>query len=378
MVAAAERIAEAGPFELGWQLADSLRAYLFACQDLSAYAPLYERALKVAETTADPLGQAAMRHSLGLADWARGDLLAALAHYRAALRQYRHARHLPGELDIMINMAISLERMGRSVRGRKAIRKAIARHRYHRGDCDMQVAGMEFIALAHIGTSLGQLREAVDYATRGIMLARSQNHPRPVVEGLLARAFAGTLCGRHERALADYTQALKTCQEHSLHRNEALAHHGLARLHLAAGDPATARGHAETAITLTADQPDRWSQAQALDAYAAARLADGDAAEAAAYHDRAAQLARANGYHGLLAQTTIGLADSAGRREDFAAAVRHARRAIAMARKLRHPVTECRALATLSRLYGDTGRQHEAADCLQLAAALRDRTGLVG
>ncbi|WP_421110476.1 AfsR/SARP family transcriptional regulator [Streptomyces sp. NEAU-S77] len=352
LVAAVVRAAEAGPYRTAWQLADELRTYFYQRRHLSAWEDAAQAGLRAARQGGDPLGEAAMLHSLGTLYRHTGEVEASLGYHRSALEGYRRAGFAEGEAAMLCNLGALYDDMGDMRRAAEWQDRGIRMFR------TLDRPGLLGPALSNssaVDVQLGELRRAVDRATEAIGIYGRQETSSGTVTAMINRGQAHRLLGDPDRALADGRAAARLCRELSQRHNEASAHDLLAQVHGDAGRPDAAFAHAERALEIAVETSTPKDEADALTTLGELHRADGRSDRAEARLTEALDAAASRGLRRQEAEAHVGLARLRDGSRAYEAAAGHAERALAIARGQGLRLVECRAhhaLATVCRALG--------------------------
>ncbi|MFD7504498.1 BTAD domain-containing putative transcriptional regulator [Streptomyces sp. NPDC059850] len=372
LVAAVVRAAESGPYRAAWQLADELRTYFYQRRHLSAWEDAAQAGLRAARRGGDPLGEAAMLHSLGTLYRHTGEVEVSLEYHRSALEGYRRAGFAEGEAAMLCNLGALYDDMGDMRRAAQWQERGIRMFR------TLDRPGLLGPALTNssaVDVQLGELRRAVDRATEAIGIYGRQQASSGTVTAMINRGQAHRLLGEPDRALEDGRTAARLCRELSQRHNEASAHDLLAQVHGDAGRPETAFAHAERALEIAVETSTPKDEADALTTLGDLHSADGRSDRAEARLTEALDTAASRGLRRQEAEAHMGLARLRDGSRAYEAAADHAERALAIARDQGLRLVECRAhhtLATLRHALGDPPQaEHHAAR----AQHIRSQTG---
>ncbi len=367
--------------------------------------PLYDRALALAQKTADRQGEALTRNNLGVAlhqlgrnqeaiaqlqeavrlrrdldndedlavseyglgvvQFADGDPAAALTSLQNALELKRKAGILEFQDTILTAMVPIYRDRGESDLALETARQALEISRTV-GNRSVEANALQLMAGIHLRR--GELQQALEGLT-GVLDAQRQIGNRPKEAWALSSLGATSLAlGENDRALDYYSQALQIHTEmRSSYQSYTLRDIGW--VYDRQGHPDKALEYYERALDLSRRFKDRRSEAQSLHGIGQARIALGDARGAVPVLEQAISLYRgqedgAGEINGLL---ELGRAWQALGEQDQAAAL--FQQALSLSRQRGLLLTEALAQSAIARVENDLGHLPDAAAAME--ASLR-------
>jgi tetratricopeptide (TPR) repeat protein len=129
LVAAIQHAAGQGPYEFAYLLTDALTGYFRMHNHTPQWLTAGQAGLHAAEQAADRTAEAATHTSLGAADRAAGDYLAALDHYRRAIATHRAIGTRDAQADVLARTALVRWEQGELEAARHDLAGALALHR---------------------------------------------------------------------------------------------------------------------------------------------------------------------------------------------------------------------------------------------------------
>lgn len=325
LVAAIRQAGRAGPKEMAWLLADTLRGYFWMSMRRVEWLTTAEAALAAAEETGEPRAQAAARLSLADLNFRRG-------HYRQAVRHYTYALTL----------------------ARRA------------GWAEAQAAVLGNLGCVYWQS--GRLTDAAARFDRGLALSRRIGQPAGEAAALGNLGLVHWEMGRLPEAAEHYTQALSQYRRIGSRYGEAINLSNLGQVQRARGLLVEASGLLTQALTLHREAGTRWGEAETHSRLAATYCDLDRFAEALEYARTGLKLAQEAGDPRTEAEALVTLATvlrRLGHRQD---AVRRYRQALALLRETGDRYPEVDALIGLATATGDLGQARQA-------LALAERAG---
>jgi len=266
------------------------------------------RALEIAVTIGDPVGQASASYRLGLAFISLGDFGRAAELMRSNVEAVLDASD-PAHLTISISSRAWLARLlallgefaeGRS-HGEEALRLAMVRQ----GPSSIIAHG----CLGLLYLAKGELEAAIRVLEAGLALCRAADERAwlNTIAGALGEAYAGT--GRLAEGLALMEEAFNDALQRGARGTQSVLATRLSAVYLLAGRLGETRQHALQALDLARQLKARGLEAGALLAVAAVRAAASspDVQEAEKTYREALALAEPRGMRPLIAHCHLGL-----------------------------------------------------------------------
>ncbi len=351
MVAAVIHLAAHDPVPAGWQLAVELRGFLRLRRYVTEWVAITTAAMEIARHLGDERAQAALCHSLGHANWSRGD-------YPEAVESYKRTYALSTELGWREGEAGALSALGAVYHEMGQHDEAIASYR-EALDTGALSGPLELITLGSLGLvyqSVGRLRDAVDSFLRTLQIARERGFDDMAATSLGNLGMSYLELGNLAEARRYLNEALALYQQSGSRNGEANVRTGLAMLEAEYCAYDDAAYQAALALRVARDIDDRRIECDALCAAGMVASRRGDAAGARERLVEAIEVADTIGYGRGLAPALTELAAVELSLSDPRAAASTAQRALAIARRAGRRSAEARALAVLARI--DLARGH--------------------
>jgi class 3 adenylate cyclase/tetratricopeptide (TPR) repeat protein len=289
-------------------MSDVLATMSWARRDIDAAMAAASRALEIAATVADPVGQARASYRLGQAFLSLGEVSRAAELMRSNVEAALDASH-PTHVAISIFSRAWLARLlallgefaeGRS-HGEEAIRLAMVRQ----GPSLVIAHG----CLGILYLAQGDLEAAIRVLEPGLALCRAADDRvwSNNIAGTLGQAYAGV--GRLAEGLELVEEAFRDALQRGARRVQVVLAGRLSAIYLIAGRLDEARQHALQALDLARQQKARGEEADALFAVAAvqAEASAPDAHQAETTYGEALALAEPRGMRPLVAHCHLGL-----------------------------------------------------------------------
>ncbi|MEJ3746795.1 BTAD domain-containing putative transcriptional regulator [Actinomycetes bacterium KLBMP 9797] len=414
LVAAVENAATAGRHRAAWQLVDAVRAFTQLRAPLAQSLSIAHTGLAAARRAGDPLGEAAMRLSVGFlrlwrtaefpaaiedfdaaaalstrAGWRRGEVAAlsntgialvqlgqirpAIGRLERALAIGRETGDQDGELVPLTNLAGAYEAVGDLTRAAELCERALPALREsgrHQGEV------VALTVLAKVRRHQGDLPAALDILRGSLSICRSIGARHEEADVLTALGLVHRDAGRYDDAAGAFTTGLDIATQLSDDRHEVAARIGLAGVEIRQGHLADAAKRLDAALATIERVGLHRRRFEALLALSELHAALGEYDAAHDHAARALGLASGTGHalavgqaHGLLAASWLGL-------DDAEEALDHCARALAMQRRAGQRLAEAGTLLTAGRAYERLGKTHLARDRRQQAHTLFTALGV--
>lgn len=368
LIAAIRHAAAHGPYPLAWLLTDTLRGYFWQSRHTVDWLDAAHASLAAADREPDPQPSAALRLSLGAANYCLDRGAQAIDHYTEAAKLSERAGWTAGQAASAGNLGMVFQHLGRL--GTAA--------EYHEQALALKRGNGRAVPLANLGGvyhDLGQLRRAAECYLEALDLHRQ-------VGSRAGEAIALNNLGEVEYELGRFTEAEPHLVEALALQREVGKRYGEAETlcHLAGvrhslGRHAEALADAESALHLALAIGERRIEAAArvIVGTIQLKLADRDAAQAQFRQARAAAQETGADYPLVLAQ--LGLAAVAQTQNQKDQAIGYATEALDLATRCGYHALAGRAharIASIHHVNGDVilASEHEAA-----AARIRRDTG---
>ena len=369
LVAAIRHAAQHGPRPAAWQLADSLRGYLYLRMHVVDWAAVGAAALTAALAEGDALGEASARLSLGTLQLATGRYDDAIASFAAARGGSRLAGWPAGESAALANLGnvyLECDRLDEAAEHYAEALELNRRHGLRNGEAG-QLAN-----LALVQGIRGQLQLSADNLGAALALHRQIGSRVSEARNLANLGHAYHRLGRLADATAALTRALAMHRELGDRRTEGSTMCMLATAHRDSGRLGEALELASGALARTAESGDRpYDRAEAVIALAGVQRVRGETTAAAEGYRRAAMLAREIGNRYLECAALIGLAGT----EPAGEATDAARAALAIARERGYRMLAGNALTALAAVELREGRHPAALGYASGALLVHTETG---
>lgn len=336
LLVVAQRVAESGPRNVSWLLAERLSIYFTLRQNTAELIPTLRTALAAARSDADAEGEAVSRIGLGSALMAQGKAPDAAAHFTAAVELSRSAGLPVAEARALSNLGLAHSELGRLDAAADAFSTALAINReigrrVAEGDClgnlafvywmtgrlddsaatlrqahllhqevgDDASCARDLTNLAEIECVRGELSAAAGYVRSSLETYRRVGSRVGEGAALDTLAQVHYRSGRHDEALRCSLAAVAASREtgHTLYQAKALT--TLGRIRCGLDNPAQAVQDAGQALALARDSGGRYLECEALIVAAEANLLLHDLAAAQQHAEEALAISRDAGYRVL-------------------------------------------------------------------------------
>jgi tetratricopeptide (TPR) repeat protein len=335
--------AERGPRSTAWLLADGLRGYLSTRRAVVDWLVAANTGLAAARSEGNLAAQAAAHVSLCALSYLMSRHTDALHHAGRALRLAQDTDWPDGQAAALGNLGLIYLQQGRSAPAAERISEALDIQRR----CGNVVG--EAQSLGHLAAAyweLGRLPEAAEMATGAVTLDREFGVASSGIVHLINRGEIYHGLGRSRAARLDLDEAVALNQQLGNPSFQAEALRCLAEVDRDSGQLERGLERATTAHTLARDTDNVRAEAFALNTLGTIHQRLGNVAEAIGLHRRALRLADDTWYRYLHADTLIQLArclpDIDGQR------TRHAEGARQLAQESGYRLIEGRALTELA------------------------------
>ncbi|WP_336216255.1 AfsR/SARP family transcriptional regulator [Nonomuraea sp. LPB2021202275-12-8] len=412
LIAALDHAAAAGRHRMVWQLAHALRDFMQVQAPLTQWLSVAQTGLAAAQRADDVLGEAAMRHSLGLLRWRTAEFQAAIDECETAAALARRAEWRQGESVALCNTGIALDQLGHTRLAIRRLEQALAIDR-EIGDGVGEAAMLTNLAAAYeqIGdlpraSRLGELalpllRQTGQHqceAIAGINIAMVRREQGRFDDALHALEESLTICrtigaeheeaaalttlglvhrdaGRHQDATAALTTSLDITQRLSDSRHEIFAHTGLADVQIRQAHLADAADRLDLALDIVDRTGHRRGKVEALLTLSHLHATQNDYEGANKHAAQALDLARTSGYTLATAQAHSRLAIGHLGLEDVSGCLDHCERALSTQRHAGQRLAQARTLLTAGHAYQRQGRTRLANASWRQAHALFEQIG---
>jgi len=349
LVAMARHAADAGPRPAAWQLAQTLREYLWRRRERAAWEAIARAGLRAAEADNDLNALAACHRVAANMELSRSRHAEAIGHYRAALR-FGQASGSEHERYTRCGLAQTYRELGRLDQAESLLLESLV---LVRDNGNAAVVADVLSRLGLLYTESGSARAAVTcltealdrYHAAGAQLRQSEVHNN------LAQALC--LTGELDSAMHHVLAGKEIALRFGDRVGEANKLDTLAVVRREMGRLDQALDDAHTALSIALRLDDRRIQAHASNTIGTTYLRLGDPDEAARLHRRALALAVDNGVSYARVAGLIGLANAI---PDADSALTAAREALHLARRFGYRVFEGQSLIAAARAHAGAGR----------------------
>lgn len=333
LLADVRHAAEHGPYELAWQLADTLRGLFRLRPQPTEWLLAAEAALEAARRAGDLHAQAAMRLSLADAHQSLGRDDLSLHDDYAALELSRRAGWREGEAAALGGIGRAHWVLGHLKEAMRHLTESVAKHR-ECGSLEGEAAGLGSLGRAY--HDLGDWAEARARYRESLEISQRVGSRFGEALGHFYLGAVEREAGRAEPAFEHLTHGLRLSRQFGFRQGIALSVSFLCALHAESGRPEEAREHLKQAEAALQETGDRRVEVECLSAMAAALVSLGEPCAAQAYLDQALRISRTTGYVRGEVQARYGMAVVYLRAGDREEARRCYRRASAIAERSGH------------------------------------------
>jgi DNA-binding SARP family transcriptional activator/Tfp pilus assembly protein PilF len=370
LVAAVLAAVEAGHRERAWLLADLLRAYFYYHRHDVDWLTTSNAGLSAA---GHPLAEAAMRRSLGLVKWGRGDLHAAHDELSRAVELARAHADEPAEAAGLTNLGIVNWELGRLDQAATLLTRAL-----ELGERAGQRASLAPVLynLGGVYSDLGPLRQALEHFDEAMRISVECGLYVGEAHCLLNMGTAHHLMGSLAEAERLLTRSLRLYQDSGVGADMAAdGLDSLAWVHHDRGEYRTAAEVAGRALDLAREKGNRKAEVDALNTLGEVALRTGDVPAALARQGDALRLGEQAGYRRGTVHALVGRAAARQRTGDLAGATADATAALALADTTHLRVSAARVLVVLAGVHLAAGALDRAARAAERARELHRITG---
>jgi DNA-binding SARP family transcriptional activator len=202
---------EHGPPELGWQLVDALRRFLWIRRHLNDWLAIGHAGLEAAQRDGNVEAQAAMHASLGLAGVALHNGQRGIEHFTKALELFTAAGDAIGMFHCLQNVGLTYCELGRLDEAVDALRQALALSSGPAADPYRRAFALS--GLGHAVRRQGLLAESADYYQQALQDLREVDGGRGEAAIQDELGIVHHDLGQLERARGHLTEALTLAQE---------------------------------------------------------------------------------------------------------------------------------------------------------------------
>jgi len=372
LIATIQHVAEHGPAQMAWLLADALRGYFWISRTMTEWLAASEAGLAAAKSRGDPYALAAMHLNFGMAHRSRGRYRSSLEHFDEALALARSACWREAQASILVSVGVSHAELGDPAVAVERFGDALALNRL------MGRRAGEAVALGNMSmlrNDLGDLGRSNEDGLAALALYRETGNPGGEGIALTNLGINYVHLGQIDHALDHLTRGLAIHDRMGDAYGQIVAHGGLTQLHIAVGRYDAATEHGIVALTLARETGDRSNEAAVLVALATIHCARGETDLARQDYETAIRLAREVGSLHPEADALIGLAEVGERDGRLAEALTCAQEAIALAAARGYRMLEGRALTAASRIHLAARRTVDAVRTADQAVANHRATG---
>lgn len=370
LVACGVRAAAHGPYPVAWQLADSLRSYLWGSYLVDA-SRLAHAALTAAEAAGDRPGQAASLIGLTLVSDRE-------SRYSELIQRATRALALAGRAGWVGGQGTAHRALGRACWQLGRLAEAL-HHQEQALACFQQcgwqpgqAAAKNSLGVVHL--HLGDLARAAQLTGRALALNRAVGSSYGEAASLATLGDVHRYLGNFDRARSLFTSARSRFEVVGGRDGVGDSLRGLAAVHRDAGRPAQAFALAREAADIHRETGHRRLEVDVLLTIAGIELLTG-APEAVASYRRGRELARDGGNRYLETAALLGLASAYLQRGAAGPARDHATQALTLAEAAGYRLLEGRARTVLARVHLGLHDPARARTEAEHAVAVQRETG---
>jgi DNA-binding SARP family transcriptional activator len=369
LVAAIHHVAERGPRQYAWLLADRLRPYFMLRMGADGLI-VGRTSVAAAEVEGNPHGQAAAHLFLANAEFFIGDRQRAMEHFNRTSQLAGQARWLRGQAAAENNLASVHIEAGRLRQAVSHINQALAINQRmgNRDSVAYNVGNLGFVLC-----ELGSLQEAYHRFERARSIHRDTNNLNGVAVGCVNLGRAAWLLRRLPQARSLLGQGLHLHRETGSRGGTVNAQRILAWVLCDAGQPSDALHVAENATHLVRDSGDSGEESFVMNALATACRMLGRLDDAVSHYERALVIGERQRY--ASAEALIGLAISRHGLGHNQQALSDALRALNIARETGYGVLEGQALTVIAGMRFSLHESREGEDLAYQALGSHRTTG---
>jgi DNA-binding SARP family transcriptional activator/tetratricopeptide (TPR) repeat protein len=374
MMAVVRQAVAHGPFPQAWYLADAVRGPFYHRGRRVEWVDIASTVLAAARRHDQPLVEAVVLHSVGLAFIHLKRHEQAVEWLTEALRVFRRTNWPEGEAAALNAFGIALRVAGRFEEAGEQLMRSLELERA-RGS---RIGEMKVLNnLGSVYRQLCRLDEASDCLNRAYEISVEEGFRLGEAVALVGLGLIRRLTGERAAARDSFARALVLHHELSYLYGEASALSGLSLLDVDEGEFASGRERATRALELARREQNRETEVGALNALARAEVALNLLEPAAEHQREAVEVARKWGSTWHVAEALCGMAGIHAARCENHEALRTGEESLILARNGGLRTIEARCLLVLAGVHAWLGRPGEAKDLCAQAVSLSAEAGLV-
>jgi DNA-binding SARP family transcriptional activator len=374
MIAVVRQAVVHGPYPQAWYLADAVRGPFYHRGRRVEWVDLAYTVLAAARRLDEPLVEAVVLQSVGLAFIHLERQDQAVQWLTEALRVFRRGNWPEGEAAALNAFGIALRVAGRFEDAGEQLMRSLELQRT-RGS---RIGEMKVLNnLGSLYRQLCRLDDASDCLSRAYDISVEEGFRLGEAVALVGLGLIQRLTGRTAEARESFSRALVLHHELSYLYGEASALSGLSLLDVDTGDFARGREHAARALELARREQNRETEVGALSALARAEAALRLTEPAMEHQREAVEVARKWGSRWHVAEALCGISGIHAMRREYEEALRTGEESLSLARNGGLRTIEVRCLLVLAGAHADLGRPGEAKDLCGQAITLCAEAGLV-
>ncbi|MFJ7078946.1 AfsR/SARP family transcriptional regulator [Streptomyces sp. NPDC098781] len=360
-----------GPRPVTWHMVNALFGYFWLHLPRTTWQAIAQTGIEAALAENDLLGQAAMHHSLGAVQWAKGHARPAIAHYERVMNISREHGWAPGEAAALVGIGFVEWGMAHL---RSAHRHFTAGLRKNSEPGNPYIEAFGLVGLGMTCRELGRLREAADH----LELAISRNGKSNWWDDSLALQNLGWVyveLGCLADGLTVLSHEATADTESGYHSGRPMMLGAIAQINLELGRHDEALEQAERAFAMAREDGRRWIQASTLITVAAAHRRLTHFVKSMRAGQRALTLAQESRYRRTEADSFLGLSLTYQRQGLHDHARIYAQQALSLAREHAFGVVEGQALTVLCEVAESEASYAAAAALGRQALEIHRQTG---
>ncbi|MDT7727434.1 MAG: hypothetical protein QOI21_4010 [Actinomycetota bacterium] len=373
MIAVVRQAVVHGPYPQAWYLADAVRGPFYHRGRRVEWVDLASTVLGAARRHDEPLVEAVVLQSVGLAFIHLERHEQAVEWLTEALRVFKRVNWPEGEAAALNTFGIALRVAGRFEDAGEQLMRSLELQR----TLGSRIGEMKVLNnLGSVYRQLCKLDDALACLSRAYDISVEEGFRLGEAVALVGLGLIQRLTGEMDAARDSFSRALVLHHELSYLYGEASALSGLSLLDVDTGDFSRGREHATLALELARREQNRETEVGALNALARAEAALGLVEPATEHQLEAVEVARNWGSPWHVAESLCGMAGIHAMRREHHEALRTGNESLSLARKGGLRTIEARCLLVLAGAHAGLGQLGEAADLCHQAATLCADAGL--
>jgi DNA-binding SARP family transcriptional activator/Flp pilus assembly protein TadD len=374
MTAVVRRAVVHGPYPAAWYLADAVRGPLYHRGRHVEWVEVASSVLAAARGHDEPLVEAVMLLSVGVAFVHTERHEKAVEWLTEALRVFERSDWPEGKAAALNALAVALLMAGRFEKAGEQFMRALTLQR----STGSRTGEMKVLNnLAFVYRQLCKLDDALKCQADALAISIEEGFLFGEAVAMVGLGLIRRLRGELESARDSFTRALEVHHDLSYSYGEASALIGLSLLNVDMGNYAQGREAAVRALGFARKEQSRETEVGALNAMVRAEAALGMADMAAEHQETALDIARQWGSSWQLAEALCGMADVHTSRREYPEALALGNESLALARNGGLRSIEARCLLTLAGGYSGLGQHDLARDLCTQSIAICREAGLV-